>query len=288
MVDSCYFEYLVVHYVYHRIVMGEENNQIVLIFVFSAVFVVLLAVLLVLFVVIYQKRLVHQEIKLQKLQNERQKVLLKASIEGQERERERLAKDLHDGIGSLLSGLSLHLKFQKSQEDVGTQRAMFLEEACKMVDEGIANIRTVSHNLLPPTLEKFGLISAIKESIEPLNNGPNFKVNLQTNIPTKSTVAKDISLGILRIFQELIQNTIKHSNATQVDILLMSEEDKIKMHYKDNGQGMDTHLEEDVDGIGLKNIRSRIEALEGNYDFKSSSGSGFTLELLIPNYSKIN
>ncbi len=265
--------------------MGEENSQIVLIFILSAAFVVFLAILLVLFLVIYQKRIVNQEIKFQKLQNERQQVLLKATIEGQERERERLAKDLHDGIGSLLLGLSMHLKLQKNKEVPNSKNAVFLQDVCKMIDEGIENIRMVSHNLLPATLDSFGLITAMKECIEPIKKTSGLLIQIKT-INDSYPIPKNIELGLLRVFQELIQNTIKHSNATEIVVALEYKNDLIDLVYKDNGQGFDIK-KIDVNGIGIKNMHSRIQALDGIFTINKSSKSGFEALIEIPFDSKM-
>ena len=179
--------------------MGEENNQIILIFIVSVAIIFLLAMLLIVFLIVYQKRVVTQENRLQKLENEKQQILLKAAIEGQERERQRLAKDLHDGIGSLLSGLRLNLKFQKNKQAADSDQGRFLAEACGLVEKGIKSVRTVSHNLMPTTLENFGLVTAINECIDPIKNANkeltiDFKVQ---NQPYRAS--KDIELGLLRI-----------------------------------------------------------------------------------------
>jgi signal transduction histidine kinase len=260
--------------------MGEENNQIVFIFITSAAFVVLLAILLVLFLVIYQKRIVTQENRLQKLENEKQQSLLKATIEGQERERKRLAKDLHDGIGSLLSGLSFNLKFQKNLKNQDQEQLVFLEEACKLVDEGIENVRTVSHNLMPSTLENFGLISAIKECIVPLTNTDNIEINVHA--PKEAFLLPiEISLGLLRVFQELVQNTIKHANASKIDVQLRYNPDMITLEYTDNGKGF--HINDiDLYGIGIKNMQSRIQTLHGTFFIDSKAKKGFRAYLEVP------
>lgn len=260
--------------------MRQEENQIIFIFIASAAFVVFLAVLLILFLVVYQKRIVTQENRLQKLENEKQQALLKATIEGQERERKRLAKDLHDGIGSLLSGLSFNLKFQKNAKIDDHEYSSFLEEACKLVDEGIENVRAVSHNLLPSTLENFGLVSAIKECIIPLTQTSTIKTNI--HVPFElPPLPMEISLGVLRVFQELVQNTIKHANATQIDIQLIYHSDTITLKYVDNGKGF--HMDDiDVHGIGIKNMQSRIQALHGTFSIDSKTKKGFRAYLEVP------
>lgn len=260
--------------------MGEENSQIVNIFIISAAFVVLLAVLLVLFLIIYQKRIMKQENRLQKLENERQKVLLKATIEGQERERQRLAKDLHDGIGSLLSGLSMNMKFQRGKEDPASQQAQFLNEACEMLDEGIQNVRAVSHNLMPATLEKLGLVAAMKEAIGRVNQTDDLKIELNAvNDPFE--LPKDISLGLLRIFQELLQNTIKHAGASEIQVTVEFHPNQVRLHYTDNGKGFNSEGEKS-DGIGMKNIESRIQALEGKFHLNRTNLKGFEAEIEVP------
>ena len=260
--------------------MDQENNQIVLVFIISTIFVVFLAILVTLFLVIYQKRIIKQENRLQKLENEKQQVLLKATIEGQERERKRLAKDLHDGIGSLLSGLSLNLKFQKNKSNTDPHQADFLKEAVKLVDEGIENVRTVSHNLMPATLEQFGLLSAIKECIGPINKTGEININLLAE-NDEFRLPSELSLGLLRVLQELIQNTIKHANATKVDVIVQFNTDKIIMCYKDNGIGFSLDTIE-THGIGLKNIQSRIQALNGTLLFVQSKTTGFEVKIKAP------
>lgn len=261
--------------------MGEENNQIVLIFIVSVGIIVFLALLLIFFLIIYQKRVVTQENRLQKLENEKQQILLKAAIEGQERERQRLAKDLHDGIGSLLSGLSLNLKFQKNRQDPQSEQGKFLSEACELVEKGIKNVRAVSHNLMPATLENFGLVSAIKECIAPMEQSNKaFKINLAIqNAPYRAS--KEIELGLLRVFQELLQNSIKHSEATIIQIELCFHEGWIELNFHDNGKGCNLEAINSK-GIGFKNIQSRVQALEGKIDLVNPKNEGFYASIKIP------
>ncbi len=260
--------------------MGQENSEIVLIFITSAAIVVFMAVILVLFLVIYQKRIVTQENQLQKLENERQQMLLKATIEGQERERSRLAKDLHDGIGSLLSGLSLNLKFQQKNLSPGDPQTEFLYEACKLVDEGIENVRRVSHNLMPATLEKFGLLQAIKDYNKPFQNKHGLEINIETN-SNPVQFPMNVTIGLLRIYQELLNNTYRHSEATKVWLRINQTSGMISVNYQDNGKGIEDN-EKSPDGIGLKNIQSRVLALEGTCEFVIPSKVGFEARIKIP------
>ncbi|MBL4604828.1 MAG: hypothetical protein JKY02_03950 [Flavobacteriaceae bacterium] len=236
------------------------------------------------FLVIYQKRIVTQENRLQKLENERQQFLLKATIEGQERERERLAKDLHDGIGSLLSALNLNLKFQKSRENLDKEQKFFLVEACEMVEEGIKNVRSVSHNLMPSTLENFGLITAMKECISPINKLGTINTQIKL-INTPFQLPKTLALGLLRVFQELVQNTLKHANASQITASLEFHVNCIYFTYTDSGEGFN-FTSSNSNGIGIKNIESRIQALDGTFFINHNTNKGYLIEIEVPIVTK--
>ena len=264
--------------------MDKENNQIVLIFVISAAIIIVLAIIVMLFLVIYQKRIVTQEHQLQKIENERQQLLLKATIEGQERERKRLAKDLHDGIGSLLSGLSLNLKFQKRKENPNSEQFAFLNEACKLVEESIENVRNVSHNLMPSTLEDFGLVSAMQECIAAIKKNRNIEIQIKAP-KAKLEIPNTTALGLLRIFQELIQNTIKHANASKINTELALTNNCITLTYRDNGTGFNPKTKASK-GIGIKNIQSRTQALNGIFNIDHISYTGFIAFIEIPLNSK--
>jgi two-component system NarL family sensor kinase len=259
--------------------MGQEQSDIILIFVSSAIIIAVLAVLVTLFVVIYQKRIVAQDMKLQKFENDFQQELLQATIEGQERERRRLAKDLHDSIGSLLTGLRLNLKYQQRQAEPSSAQMGFLSEACGMLDEGIVEVRRVSHNLMPITLESFGLLQAVEEWIEPLQQADHFSIEMKT-IGTPVRPQLPVELGLLRVLQELLQNTIRHAKASKAKIEIEFAADSICLKYFDNGIGMDNNKQ--PSGIGIKNMQSRISALNGTIQFDDPETTGFCAQISVP------
>lgn len=259
--------------------MGTQESDIILIFISSALITVILAALVVVFVVVYQKRNVAQRLQLQELENTKQQELLQATIGGQERERKRLAKDLHDGIGSLLSGLKFNLSHQQRNPETSKDQAEFLADACQMLQESITAVRSVSHNLLPITLESFGLIQALQECIEPLQTPPDFSIQLKVSGQSQR-LSPEAELGLLRVVQELLQNTIRHAQASQTNIILEFASDGINLLYTDNGQGFS--LPTIKQGLGIKNIYSRILALNGEIDFNNQPEPGFSASIHIP------
>lgn len=256
--------------------MGIEESRVVLIFVVSAAIIVVLAVLVALFVVVYQKRIVAQDIRLKKLESAYQQELLQATIEGQERERRRLAKDLHDGIGSLLWGLKLNLK---SQQGKGGEDPNVLDEVFTMLDEGIVDVRRVSHNLLPHTLENFGLIQALDEWIEPFQKPGGFSIRLQVE-GSVERLEVAVELGLFRVVQELLQNTIRHAKAKEALLSFTFKPTNIKLHYTDNGIGLAAGKK--PHGIGIKNMQSRVLALEGTIRFGEEGNPGFSVNIDVP------
>ena len=261
--------------------MGSEDSEIILIFVCSATIIVVLAVLVALFVLIYQKRLVAQEMRLQKMQNDFQQELLQATIAEQERERSRLAKDLHDGIGSLLTGLKLNLTYQQSQANQNEDQKRFLSEACTMLDTGISDVRRVSHNLLPVTLESFGLTQALREWIEPLQAASSLEIHFETSGRDRR-LAPASELGLLRVIQELLQNTIRHAEAKTARLILTFEAGQIAVDYRDDGKGFDAS--QHSAGLGIKNMQSRVHALGGTIQFNPEALPGFHAHLTVPSH----
>jgi len=255
--------------------MGPEESDIVLIFVVSATLVVVLAALVALFVVVYQQRLAAQDARLQRLETERQQALLRAIIVGQEQERKRLARELHDGIGSLLSGLKLHLRHQQGQPELAAAHVQALDAACQQLEGGIAEVRRVSHNLLPATLESFGLVEAINECIQPLQSAA-LQVALAVEGPAKR-LDQLTELGLLRVVQELLSNTVRHAQASQVNIRLCFSAASIGLHYHDDGVGLPAT--QATEGHGLRNIESRVQAMQGTVAFGQPPGFSATIHV---------
>lgn len=257
--------------------MHSEDSEIISIFISAIAVVLFMAVLIAFFVSNYQKKLLQQDQNLQKMKTDFQMGLLKATIEGQERERKRLAKELHDGIGSLLTGLNLNLKHQLNSENTNKGQEDFLTEACQMLEDGISDVRRISHDLLPITLDNFGLALALKEWTETLQKD-DFVLNLRIDGQIKRLDGK-IELGVLRVIQELIQNTIRHAKATKTSIDLTYGGDQLKLNYVDNGIGCDMH--KSAKGLGIMNIQSRVQALNGSIEMISSTHKGFKAKLII-------
>jgi two-component system, NarL family, sensor kinase len=211
--------------------------------------------------------------KINQLENEKQLMASEAVIKGQEEERGRLAKDLHDGLGGLLSGVKFSLTNMKSNVILNTENALLFERSIDMLDHSISELRRVAHNMMPEVLIKFGLTEALKSYCDALIQAKILAINYQV-IGLKERLPSNVEIILYRIIQELLNNTVKHAKATQVLLQLALHEKELNITLEDNGVGFDINSLSKSAGSGLGNIRSRVEYLKGKLDIQTSVGKG--------------
>jgi signal transduction histidine kinase len=229
---------------------------------------------MILFVFIYQKQRLQRELDqqtaVQKLNTELQLKLLENSLEVQEFERRRIAKDLHDEVGALLSASKMSLNLFLKAESTNLNSVERIENIRNLLDESIGVVRNISRDLVPRTLENFGLIGALEEFIHKMHTATGIKVELEhLNIEEGQRFDQKIELAVFRIIQELTNNSIKHSEADNIIIQLVNVENHLKIIYKDNGIGFNLNdkINDKNSGLGLKNLQSRVEVLGGKIEF---------------------
>lgn len=219
-----------------------------------------------------------REAELERLKQEQQNKIFSAMIEGQEKERKRLAIDLHDGLGGRLSGISLNLsRLDKDQpEEYPKER---LKKVVDDLDASLQELRTIARNLMPETLVKFGLRAALKDYCSNMTGGGT-SVTLQfygeeKGIPVSQQVT------IFRIIQELINNAIKHAKASEVLIQYIRNGNQIHITVEDNGMGIpeEALTANTTKGMGLGNLRTRVAYLKGKLDFHSAQAEGTTVNI---------
>lgn len=250
----------------------QDESQFVLVFAVSTLIIVLILILVILFVIAYQKRIATQRIKLDEIEKVHQIQLLQATLEMQERERKRIASDLHDDIGSLLSALKINVEFLESNETDERQRS-FLQKTREKLETGIVQVRQISHDMYPPVLQKMGLWEAIKELFQSINALQRISATLHEPVDTLRLDPK-IELGVYRVIQELVTNSLRHSEANRISLRVLNLHKTLQLVYTDNGTGLPA--ETSTNGIGFLNMRSRIEAIHGKIRFESIEAKGFT------------
>lgn len=206
--------------------------------------------------------------------------ILTAIINTEERERERFAKDMHDGLGPLLSTIKLYVNELKSSSMPDEEREDLIKSSNELIDEAVNSTRNISNNIMPRIINTYGLVKAVDEFCNKVNKTNKLNISFETeNFPEKFN--HDIELILFRVISELINNTIKHANAKKVLILLIKNESKISLYFKDDGIGFNTEdiMNSDKKGMGLKNIISRIKSINGNYYFNSSPNNGFSIKI---------
>lgn len=211
---------------------------------------------------------------------------LKAMINGEEKERSRIARELHDGIVSQLSGTKmLFSTIQEKYKNLFGDNE--LEEAIEQLKDITADLRKTAHNLTPDILIQGGLAEAIRIFIEKVNHSSPIHITLHLFTPLPAFNA-DFELSVYRMIQELVQNIEKHAHATEVLIQLHTEGELFSITVEDNGKGMDTNLVHNHAGIGLKNMDARVKALNGHWDIQSTVNVGTTvyIEFDISNFLK--
>jgi len=231
---------------------------------------VVLTVSLIIFIVLHQRRVLRFQNKINLMEQEQQKILLNASIKLQEEERQRLAADLHDDAGPLLATARLYLNENLVNQDKATQLQSIFQ-ARQIIDDTIQLVRNISHSLMPPTLKNFGLESAINDLFQKISGSGAMNASSRFH-EYKERLKGEKELVIFRIVQELINNIIKHSNASFIHLTQNVHADKFYLRIHHDGRGI---VQADFDklnksnvGLGLKNISSRLRLVQGNINFE--------------------
>lgn len=231
------------------------------------------------FFILYQKRLFNQQLKMREMEVVFQESLLHSNIESIEEERKRIATDLHDEIGSIFS--TLRLKLGQLNQSLQPADLSFFRDSDALIDAGIKSVRRISHNIIPPGLEMFGLVDTLEAICESLSIAEILDANLQCETPINRFDPK-IELGLFRVVQELTNNTLKHAHATQINLKLKEDQHGLHITYSDNGKGFAPELLSSPRGLGLRNIEARINLLKGSIVWETLPGHGLKTIILIP------
>lgn len=201
---------------------------------------------------------------IQGLMKDKEIASMNAMIEGQEMERKRIARDLHDRVGSLLSTLKLHMSAADGEGS---------HDPKDLLDETIQEVRLISHNMMSPVLVRFGLVAALNDLVESLNSTKKVKAKVLV-LGVDDRLATMLEIGIYRILQELINNTLKHAGAEEISIRLDQRNERIKVVYSDDGKGFDPSIVVEDAGLGLGNMKERAQTLRGTLSNESAEGQG--------------
>jgi len=232
--------------------------------------------LIIVFVFISYRNRQRQKSTLLQESNRQEKLRFKVMIESEEKERIRIAKDLHDGLGQILSTAKLNLS--GLEDSVEKEDQHLLNNSIRIIDEAVSEVRNISHNLMPTAIMNYDITTAISVLVEKINDSANIKVNFDKET-FKLQMTKEMEISLYRIVQEVLNNMIKHSQTKQIDIVLSSENQEINLKIQDYGIGFDTAQIEQSNGIGWKNIYSRVSMLNGKIDLDSQIGKGTVIKI---------
>ena len=234
--------------------------------------------------------LVHSQYRRYKLKKEgqlqteilkQQQIAVRAVMEAEENERQRIAKDLHDGVGQMMSAAKMNLSaFESDIAFANNEQKQSLEKIIRLVDESCKEVRTVSHIMMPNALLKNNLAVAIRDFVDKLSSK-----TLQVHVSIHGLDERfdsNVETVLYRIIQECVSNAIQHAGATTLDISIIRDKDGISGTIEDNGRGFDISDKDNFEGIGLRNIITRIEYLKGTVDFDSAPGRGTVVALHVP------
>ena len=207
---------------------------------------------------------------------------IKAMINGQEAERKRIAKDLHDRLGSMLSMVKLNYKsIEDSIDKLKEENKKQYSQANALLDEACNTVREIAHNMVSGVLTKFGLVAALEDLKNTIEGTNTFQLELVTH-GLDNRLENNLEIELYGIVQELIHNVIKHAKANEVSVQLLKRVDGVNLTVIDDGIGFDNSKEESKSGMGLKSVASRVQELNGVFDIDTGKGNGTTIAVDIP------
>lgn len=214
---------------------------------------------------------------------EQEKAMLNAIIQAEERERRRFATELHDGLGPLLSTIKMSVSSLAAVETNPSSLSV-IKNTNMVISEAIKSIQEISNNLSPHVLNNFGLAKAIRNFVNKVNQSKGMKVAFKTSV-MDVRFSTGVEVVVYRSVCELINNSIKHSGASKVNIDLTATEKDIVMNYRDNGVGFNTEnlfMDEKILGTGYFNMLSRVQSLKGTFEVFSDKDKGVLVAISVP------
>ena len=265
----------------HQFEQEKKDREIAKKSILNKILIGTAAALLLIGVLGYRNFMSRQKIQQQKiteLEKDKQLLAIDAMLKGQEEERSRIAKDLHDGLGGMLSGVKLSFVNMKENMVMDAESVSSFENSIMQLDNTIAELRKVAHNLMPEALVKFGLKNAILDFCNSMQLASKTKIIFE-QMGTERQLSNTADLYIYRIVQELINNAIKHAAPNQILVQLTKTTDKILLTVEDDGKGFNKELLQSAKGIGMKNIQQRVDYFKGKIDIASQPGEGTSVNI---------
>lgn len=273
---------------YEKLVAENQRKKIIIIGLILG-----LILLLLLFYFIFRNKYQRQKIKVRdkEIKIKQQEIdgflktqeinAISSMIDIQEKERKRISEDLHDRIGSLLSTVKMYFKsVEQSVENLQKENLVQYQKANQLLDDACNEVRRISHDLGAGQLMKFGLITALETLKNNLEASKQITVVFITH-GIDNRFDNDIEIGVYRMVQELISNVLNHANAKEITIQLIKNNDVLNIMVEDDGIGFDVSKKEDT-GIGIINVKSRVDALNGVFFIDSTIDKGTTVSINIP------
>lgn len=253
----------------------NSDSQEILLFIAGAAILLLLLVAVILFVVFHQKKMMQEENKRQNLEIDYQKKMLKAALESQENERKRISKNLHDDVGMMLMTLRVNLNSLPKGDN---------DELMQLVDETHESVQRISWDLMPSTLDNFGLFQSTQEMCERLSSD-SVKVSYGEE-GKRLSMDKDQELLIYRVVQEAVTNALKHAHAMSINVNFQWSKNSLLLTITDDGLGFDlSKMKNKISGrhgLGLYNLENRVGLLGGELTFEKNEPSGTVVSVVLP------
>jgi signal transduction histidine kinase len=206
-----------------------------------------------------------------------------AILQGQVEERTRLAKDLHDGLGSILSGAKYSFSHMKESLVITGIDGEAFERSMSMLDKSISELRRVAHNMMPESLMKFGLDTALRDFCQSIDQSGAIRLDYLSFEVQETSIPDAAAAAVYRIVQELVNNILKHAEARTALVQLIRKENTLSITVEDDGKGFDVQTLESSTGIGYLNLRNRVAYLNGTIDIKTEPGGGTSVNIEIFN-----
>jgi signal transduction histidine kinase len=210
---------------------------------------------------------------------EMERRIMHAIMETEEKERQRFAQDLHDGLGPLLSTAKLYIRSQDTLQDP-EKRAFASAKSMEIIDEAINSLRELANNISPHILKNFGLESALRSFVKQMNGTGRIEITLDSDL--ESRPEEQVEVALFRVVVEMLHNSLKHSDADRIHISMAQVEEELLVQYSDDGKGMDLRkVMANGSGHGMRNIESRISSINGKVNFITAPSEGFSARIAV-------